>query len=389
MTLEELMDRLAVPRDNGTEGLIRTASFIEETLRVYAPEVTLQTFPATPHGIAVLTGVGLLLMLAFSVATLRRQYGVALIPAGLLPLLMLAEMEWLRSPTSWLFRQAEQNVIGTFPGLPGGPTLIFCAHYDTATQFGDHLLWARWGLAGALVAALLLAMAGAWRSRRSRPLSQRVAGGGALLVLVPFIVMACFHTVGPLVRAPSPGTLDNAGSVAVLLKLAERLATRPSDAPTTVELVFVASEEERTLGSWHYARALDPEAPLVAINLELMGGSEGFAYVPIERFVLRTFAPPVELVTLLDSTARPVVGQQVVPSPIPRFSMTDARSFLAHGVPALTLMARFDGGFPRGLHSPRDTRDRVSMRSLERSVDLLGAVVARVDAEPHLLTELN
>ncbi len=95
MTLEELMDRLAVPRDNGTDGLLRTASFIEETLRGYAPEVTLQTFTATPHGIAVLTGVSLLLMLAFSVATLRRRYGVALIAAGLLPLLMLAEMATL------------------------------------------------------------------------------------------------------------------------------------------------------------------------------------------------------------------------------------------------------------------------------------------------------
>ncbi len=391
MTLEELMDRLAVPRDNGTEGLLQTASFIGETLGGYAPEVTLQSFTATPHGIAILTGVGLLLMLAFAVATLRRRYGVALIAVGLLPMLMLAEMEWLRSPTSWLFSQAEQNVIGVFPGASGGPTLIFCAHYDAATQFGDHLLWARWGIATmvALVVALLLVMAGLWRSRRSQPLPRWLAAGGALLVLVPFVVMAWFQTVGPLVRDPSPGAMDNAGSVAVLLKLAERLATRPSGAPTTVKLVFVASEEERALGSWHYARSLDREAPLAVINLELMGGSESFAYVPGESFVLRSYRPPVELVMLLDSAARDVLGQPVSPAPIPRFSMTDARSFLAHDIPALTLMARFDGGFPRGLHSPRDTRDRVSLRSLARSVELLGAVVARVDGEPHLLRELK
>jgi Zn-dependent M28 family amino/carboxypeptidase len=61
--------------------------------------------------------------------------------------------------------------------------------------------------------------------------------------------MAWFFGAGPLLRAASPGALDNGGSVAVLLELAERLAARRADAPVTVHLIFLACEEERALGS--------------------------------------------------------------------------------------------------------------------------------------------
>ena len=37
-----------MPRDNGTEGMLRTASFIDATLWGHGPEVTIQA-PATPQ----------------------------------------------------------------------------------------------------------------------------------------------------------------------------------------------------------------------------------------------------------------------------------------------------------------------------------------------------
>ncbi len=48
-------------------------------------------------------------------------------------------------------------------------------------------------------------------------------------------------------------------------------------------------------------------------------------------------------------------------------------------------MARFEHGFARGLHTEHDSRDRVSEAALERTVDLLEEIVARVDARPGLL----
>ncbi len=70
----------------------------------------------------------------------------------------------------------------------------------------------------------------------------------------------------------------------------------------------------------------------------------------------------------------------------PLGSMTDARSFLAQGIPAVTLLSGPEGRLPRHLHSARDSRDRLSVPALERTVEFLEAIVARVDRDPLALT---
>jgi hypothetical protein len=80
-------------------------------------------------------------------------------------------------------------------------------------------------------------------------------------VLLPFAAMTWFHALGPLLRSPSPGAVDNGGSVTALLRLGERLAARPATAPTTVKLVFLAAEEERA------PRATSPSSGTTAISL--------------------------------------------------------------------------------------------------------------------------
>jgi len=52
---QELMDHLAVPRANGSEGLRETAAFIHTTLQTHTFEIELQTFSATPYGTQLLT----------------------------------------------------------------------------------------------------------------------------------------------------------------------------------------------------------------------------------------------------------------------------------------------------------------------------------------------
>ena len=63
----------------------------------------------------------------------------------------------------------------------------------------------------------------------------------------------------------------------------------------------------------------------------------------------------------------------------------DGRSFLAHGIPAVTLSSLDAGGFPRGLHSAADSRDRLSPAAIERAVELLEAMVRRAERDPAAL----
>ena len=387
MTTEAILDRILIPRANGSEGLARVASFLGETLQQSGATVNSHEFTATPHGFQITWTVVLLLMLGYVAAIAARRYGLAL----LLPLvaagLLLMEFEFMRSPLSGLLPQTEGNVVGTFSGAANGPTLVFCAHYDTTTHFGDHFSWGTWGRRQGPATALAVALAavGLWRRRRGKGLLRAFTLPLACLAVVPFAALFWFQAVGPLVREPSPGAIDNGGSVAALLLLSQKLAARPAHAPTTVKLVFLAAEEERTMGSWTFARSLDPEALPVVINLESIGADEKLAYIPEDGWALRRVRSPDSLVAFVNETAAGLWGRELPPRELPFGTLTDGRSFLAHGIPAITLRAFTGDQFPRRLHSAHDSRDRLSVAAIERSTDLLYALVERADSDPSRL----
>jgi hypothetical protein len=55
----------------------------------------------------------------------------------------------------------------------------------------------------------------------------------------------------------------------------------------------------------------------------------------------------------------------------------------------LTLRAFTGDSVPRQLHSARDSRDRLTLAGIERSVEFLRALVERVDRDPSLLDALR
>jgi acetylornithine deacetylase/succinyl-diaminopimelate desuccinylase-like protein len=391
MTLEQILDQVLIPRPNGSADLERVAGFLAESLARQGALVSSHEFLATPHGFALAWTAALALMFGVFVAIASQRYLLALALIATTATMLLLEFELLRSPVSGLLPVMERNIVGSFPGRAGAPTLVFSAHYDTTTHFGDHFSWGRWGfLQGpATAAAVAVSCTGLWLGRRGRRLPQRVALPIAAASVLPFAAMFWFQTVGPLVRTPSPGAIDNGGSVAALLRVAERLAGRPADAPVEVRLVFFASEEERTLGSWAYARALDPEARVVAVNLESVGASDRLAFIPEDGFALRRFRSPEPLIAFLNETARSLWGVDLPSRALPAGTLTDGRSFLAHGIPAVTLRAFTDEGFPRRLHSVQDARERLRLPAIERSVDLLERLVAQADASPARVAELG
>jgi Zn-dependent M28 family amino/carboxypeptidase len=201
--------------------------------------------------------------------------------------------------------------------------------------------------------------------------------------------MFWFQTVGPVARTASPGAIDNGGSVAALLRLSEQLGTRPPQTSTTVKVVFLAAEEERTRGSRAYARTFEPHAPVAVFNLESIGASDQLAYIPEDGFALRRYRSPEPIVAFASETAREIWGETLPPRTLPAGTLTDGRSFLARGIPALTLRAFTGESFPRRLHSEHDSRDRLVVPAIDRSTELLRALVSRADANPGLVADLG
>jgi hypothetical protein len=302
MTTAELLQRVVVPRPNGSDAMERVASFLGSALQGQGAVVTREAFVATPHGFEIVFAAAFAIAAGYAVAVALGRYRLAVALLLGAAALLLAEFEWLRSPLSGLAPATLQNVVGTFPGAPGGARLVFVAHYDTTTHFGNHAMWGPTGflLGPAVGLGLVLAILGIARarSRRSLPPALRAL---ALLVVAPFAAMAWFHAAGPSLREARSGAIDNGGSVVALLQLANRLGARPDDAATTVELVFSAAEEERAFGSRAHAATLPRDEPVAVVNLESIGVDAPLGLATRDGFALRRYDAPLPFVRWVKS----------------------------------------------------------------------------------------
>ena len=391
MTIDELLDSILIPRPNGSEGLAKVADFISNVLDQTGATVSNHEFVATPYGFQLIWSAALVLVLGYFAAIATRRHGLALGLIVLTLAFLFVEIELLWTPISGLLSATEHNVVGTFPGQPDGPTLIFAAHYDTITHFGDHFSWAFWGrlMIPATGLAIGLALAGLGLAFFGRRIPRPIALPAAALVTAPFIAMFWFMSIGPLLRDPSLGALDNGGSVAALLDLAQQLEARDQAGATTVKLVFLAAEEERTIGSWAYAKSLGSPESLAVINLESVGASRNLAYIEEDGFGMVRYHSPARLIDIVNQTAEDLWGSALESRELPPGVLTDGRSFLAHGIPTLTLRALIDETFSGNLHSENDSRDRLVVEGIERTTEFMLGLIDAVDRNPLLLRDMQ
>jgi Zn-dependent M28 family amino/carboxypeptidase len=196
-------------------------------------------------------------------------------------------------------------------------------------------------------------------------------GSGTFLVL----------TGGAFVSRRSHGALDDGGACAVLVRVAQGLAAAPL-ARTSVELALVSGEEIGVLGSRELVRSRYGQRPAgdtFVINLEFIGAASDFAVFRREQFSLRSFAPDPRLVALLDAVHR---TRRDKPLHVTWYgAATDARSFLAAGIPSATLISDLPGHpLARHLHSAWDDRSRLDLNALDSAEQYLLAVLRAADA---------
>ena len=391
MPTEQIIDNILIPRPNGSANLDSIARYLADSLAHTGALVSENHFAATAHGFQLVWSMAVIMMAAYSIFLLKRKYVAALLIPIVLAGLLLLEFEYLVSTVSALSNTDERNVIGTYPGSGLGPTLIFSAHYDTTTHFGDHFSWGRWGklqgpATGIAIGFPLLAL---WLRRRGKAIPLLVTSCIIPIAAAPFVAMFWFQSVGPLVRTPSIGAIDNGGSMTALLLLAKELEKRPAGTGSTVKIVFIASEEERTLGSWAYAKELLDERNLHkekelaknirVVNLETIGTSDELAYIPEDGFATRRFFSSQAMIDFVNDGAKIVYGRPLEARELPFGTLTDGRSFLAHGLEAITLRSYESDQFPHGLHSENDSRDRLSIKGIERTVSLLRELIIQAD----------
>ena len=384
---DPLLAKLAeTPRENGTAALHETARFLFDTLERTGLDVSLVGFTAQPFTLRLAGVIALAGGLLYWRWMRAGRPGAAFAVAAAAPLLLLAQLEWQIPVFGWIGAEPQDHVLARRPALASEQRLIFAAHYDTKTDALDHVERAPVDLLALPVIPLMLvgalaAMRAAHAPDRSRGLARLAsfaAWAGAVYGVATFTALSA----GAFLPARSPGALDDGGSCAVLVRFAEALAARTPLARTDVEVLLLSAEEVGVQGSWAYAAqrfGAPPEIPTFVVNLEGIGASAELAVLGSERFTLRSFPPDARLVGLLDERHRMLRAR-----PLARTGFggaTDARSFLAHGIPAATLVSREPGReLMRGLHSALDSRSRLDEAALDASVLFLLDLVSAADA---------
>ncbi len=279
-------------------------------------------------------------------------------------------------------RYATSNIVGMFPEASrqlGLPQLFLMAHYDSISQ--------RIPLV-ARVALFTISIGG----------GLLFAGLIVLSIFFPALTAPSYALAGlvilggiPLLRLEvgnmSPGAIDDASGVGVVLHLAEIVANRPDIRNClNVTVLLTGAEELGTMGALAYVLKNKPELEhLSTTGLHVLNfdgpGSRGSLYMAA-RVMKNDPATRVSLQTLMQA-----VGSEHNYA-IGKFGLVgalfDHLPFADAGCDAATLMTI--GKNTLSVHSAQDSADKLDVRGFEQAGTVALGVIEKLVAayQPHL-----
>lgn len=184
------------------------------------------------------------------------------------------------------------------------------------------------------------------------------------------LVMAHYDTVGG-----TPGAVDNAAGVALLLELGRMLRESPPARP--VLLVWTASEEHGLAGARALARDLGDRVGL-AISIDLLGAADEIDLNGLSNHMGAAWLSWLAITAhAAEVDVRAPVPQRVVSRLVPAIERSDHGPFTERGVPGFHLYSRGPERIFLDYHAPGDTADRVSWPALLGGARLLFAITQR------------
>jgi acetylornithine deacetylase/succinyl-diaminopimelate desuccinylase-like protein len=367
---------LAFPRKAGSEGSRKVVEMLVERLEGLELEVAREDFSydlgPVERGLRWLLAVGAALS-ALSAALVPES---PLAAAAMLSLTVVAGScllgwsPWLEN----LYRRSgpirTANVVGRRRVPAPRKRIILMAHHDSKSQslglparlaatFG-----AMFGLLGLATVTALVLIGDRLPIPDWLPM---VLGAICGLSLLALATMRSGNA--------SPGGVDNAGSMAIVLELVERVSRLPND----VELVVLltGAEEDHMVGAMRWVeRHADDIAGCPTMCLNFDGAGSPGRTVLITRYGPgRSFAPGMERIAV---AAARRLGQRVRRIVMAPAVGIDAIPFVHRGIECLTVSSGSLGRATWAVHSRGDVADNLDGPTMARITDLAAAVVERL-----------
>jgi acetylornithine deacetylase/succinyl-diaminopimelate desuccinylase-like protein len=371
--LADLAAAISYPRRAGSEGSRRAVAWLSARLEELGLEVHVEDFSYDLRPVervlrwALLAG-GMLVAAAGWMAT-RYPWSALLIVAFILAGggMFLGWSPWLEE----LYRRGgptrTANVVGRRRAVEPRRRLILMAHHDSKSQ--SLILPVRMAatigaLAGPIGVVIAIATAGRWEGAGWLGLA---AGTAGLVAMTALALMTSGNE--------SPGGVDNAGSVAIVLELVSRL----SDLPADFELValLTGAEEDHMVGAMRFLDAHEDELALrPAWCLNFDGAGSPGRTVLITRYGRgRRFAPAMERIAVKTASEIGLPIRRIVMAPAVGI---DAIPFAHRGIECLTLSSGSLGRATYAVHSAGDVVENLDGETMGRIVDYAEAIVERL-----------
>lgn len=368
-----LAEELSFPRYPGTAGDLEAIGLVSRRLRDTGLEVAVEWFtyelaPALRALRALLIGSALLFGAA---GLLAERHPLAILIGVTLALVcsavFLAWAPWLEKLYRLEGGTRTANVVGRRRVPAPRLTVILLAHHDSKSQnlslpYRAGLTLTAIGGGLGLLGLVLLAVAGG-----ESPVSWLAPALGGLSA-VSLLVLATLRSGND-----SPGAVDNAGSVSLLVELARYLQPR---LPADVELLCLSpgAEEDHMVGAIRWLDAHCGELgdrPVWALNFD--GAGIPGRVTLLERYGFgKRFSAPLSRIArrAAERTGIPVRGVLLPPA-----MGVDAIPFVHRGIPCLTLASGSLGPASLSVHSANDRFEHLDGEALERVARVAVAIV--------------
>jgi hypothetical protein len=355
---------LAFPRAAGSDGDARVVGMLRQRFEDLGLQTSIEWFsydirPAMWVLRAVLITSALLLLAASISVASSPVMAAALLACAVVPgFIFLAWAPWLER----LYRRdgptRTANVVGRRVGAQPRMTLMVMAHHDSKSQsltlpFRAGFTMA--AIAGSLTLVVLAAMALATGSAPGPGWLPLAAGGWSAAAALALATLRNGNR--------SPGGVDNAGSVAILLELAR---TVPGVVHGDLELIFLSTgaEEDHMLGAMRWLDAHLERLggrPVYCLNFD-GAGSPG-RLVLLERYGFgRLFSATMSAAA---RSAADRLGYRLRSVTMPPAMGIDAIPFAHRGVPCLTVSSGSLDRATMAVHSANDRAEHLDAATLE------------------------
>jgi len=383
MDLNEILAHLSIPRPNQSQALEETAKYIKALLNDRGIQFVVQEFTLRPYMQLILGSTILLLAILLFILVLKKKSIAALIVALAIPLLLIAEFELFVPVVTGLIQKTGQNIIVTYDVPNPARELVFAAHFDSKTDFWDHIQRARIYslIPEAVVLGLLLAVF-TFFSRKYATLKKK-AVTAVVLTLAGVVVVYWglgFLGFGGYIFFPSDrqsyGSVDDGASVAALLTLSRDIHDGKVDLGNSrVTIVFTSGEEVNLQGADQYVKERfykgeKPVLPVSLVNLELVGQNGPMIYWRKDGEFLKFYDADSSLINRVGKAWKTESGMGLEPDQ--NLITDDAQRFMTAGIPAVTIG---NSGYPglglTSFHSTADNLGRVNLDNLKLMIRVL------------------